>query len=114
MLDGAQETLTRKIGPLPVYAWAGVGVLGFVAFRVLTGGGGGQQTLGQITDANPVADDGGGGGDGVSHSPVGTGGTGTVGGNGTSYTTLTVTGSTKTYGTAKGIAGKMLGLISPS
>lgn len=45
---GALGAVTRKVGPLPLWAWVGVVVLGYVAYRHFRGGGstGGGNTAG--------------------------------------------------------------------
>lgn len=92
-----RETLTRKIGPLPLYAWGAIVGGGLLVARKLTGGGAGSggTVLGTVTDAVD-ASGGGGGSDGATQPPAGTGSTGTVGGNG-SVRILSISALTGAY-----------------
>lgn len=119
-----KASLTKKVGPLPVYAWGAIIGGGIVVARKLTGGGAtggvgsGGVPVGSIIDADPGVGDaiggavgGGGAGGGTigsgtanpgtttpgtSGGTVGTGSTGTVGGNGT-IRLLKVTAPTNFY-----------------
>ena len=70
IIEDAKGTLGKKVGPLPIGAWALVVVGGFVAVRFLrgggSGGGGGSGTV-TVPDAFPGGDSGssGGGGSGT-------------------------------------------------
>lgn len=44
VVEKSKGVLTRKIGPLPLIAWAGVGLGAFLVYRILTGKGGGSST----------------------------------------------------------------------
>jgi hypothetical protein len=82
--DGAMpdigETLQRKIGPLPVWAWGGVVGGGLLIAKTLTGGGGGASSpfvqplaggaQGAIDFADDVGSSGGGGGGGGGSTPA--------------------------------------------
>lgn len=111
-----KATLTKQIGPLPVYAWGALVGGGILIARKLTGGGvagvgGGGTPLGTIVDADPGTGGGGGSGgsDGGTQPPAGTGSTGTVGGNGTTRI-LTVNAETPLYA-ASGSLSKIIAKI---
>lgn len=59
---GVGETLTRPVGPLPVWGWAAVGVGGFVVYRVVRGGIGGSSSSGQLIPYDTSGGSAGGGG----------------------------------------------------
>lgn len=99
-----RATLTRQVGPLPLYAWGLLAGGGILIARKLTGGsatggvGGGGTVLGTVTDADPGIGGGGssGGGNGATQPPVGNGSTGTVGNTG-KVTLVTLTKETPIY-----------------
>jgi hypothetical protein len=57
-----KAALTRKVGPLPVVAWAGIAIAAFIAYRLLTGGGksSGQVTVVDAFDPDAIDYDGNG------------------------------------------------------
>lgn len=66
-IENAQGILMRKVGPLPVVAWGGIGVIAFVAWRAVSGGPSSDPATRTIVDAfDPsLAGDGGSGGTGT-------------------------------------------------
>lgn len=80
--------VTRKVGPLPLVAWLGIGVGGFVLYRVLTGGGSSGEMPIVPDGFDPDALTGGGGSiggvnpDGTPIIPIGTVPIGQLQGNG--------------------------------
>ena len=61
--EAAKQTLTRKVGPLPVWVWGGIGIGAVVLLRMHKGGG--SSTSGLTPYAFiPSGSDGGGGGGG--------------------------------------------------
>lgn len=83
------EAATRKIGPLPAFAWGGIVGGGVLAWRMLHGGGGGGASSAFVQPVGgPGMDFEGGGGGGAAEGPattlppVGGSATGTSGGNG--------------------------------
>lgn len=72
IVEKAESFATRKVGPLPVIAWVGIGVGGFVVFRLLTGGSSSGNAASPGTGALPAFDGSGtdaGGGGGTTTTP---------------------------------------------
>lgn len=55
------DSLTQRLGPLPVYVWVGIGAAGLVAVKLATGGGGSSPlVLGAGSSAAPTSASAGG------------------------------------------------------
>lgn len=72
---GLAEAATRKVGPLPAWGWGAVVVGGYVAYRVVRGGGSpttaaGVPSVGAVGDAGGASGGGGAGGGGVDTSAL--------------------------------------------
>lgn len=106
MLDSVKGALTRPIGPLPVYGWVAVIAGGVIIVKYVTGGGAGDggDTIG-VVDGDGYDFEGS---DGATQDPVP--GVGTVGGNGTTRTILTV--KSRTPFRNRGALDKIAGYLS--
>lgn len=91
IVEKVESLATRKLGPLPVVAWIGIGVGGLVVFHLLTGGGSGASAA-SPSDVVPGGFDAGGIGGGGSTG--GTGGAGDAGGTDTTPVPNPAPGST--------------------
>jgi hypothetical protein len=61
---GIRDAATRKVGPLPAWGWGVIVVGGYVAWRVVRGGGSGGASGAGVPSVGGVSDAGGGGGSG--------------------------------------------------
>ena len=86
-LSKLKGAFTRKLGPLPVWAWGAIGVGGYIAYRWWTGG---SSTADQGADASTGGGSSGGGGLGGAPS----GSTGVVPTTATTPDTTTPTSAT--------------------
>lgn len=97
IVEKAESTFGRKLGPLPVYGWAAIAVGTIVVVKLIGGKSGGSSTI-TVPDAFPGGADGtgdtSGGGTTVPASgpPAGSGSTGTV-----KPLTVTITSKTGLY-----------------
>lgn len=91
---GATSQLTRKIGPLPLYAWAGVVVVAYLLYRHFKGASSSSSALGGTAADTaqtyvPAGDQSGSGSSDAGSSPAGVGVTTAVPDTATDNTTTT-------------------------
>lgn len=110
IVEKVEAFATRKLGPLPVVAWVGIGVGGLVVFHLLTGGGSGSSAASPTSGA-PIPGDGAGidgggssGGSGTITTPPTPVPTPTPGGTATTVK-LSLTGATPLYSASGKLTG---------
>lgn len=54
--SGAVGAITRKVGPLPLWAWAALFLVGFILYRRMRGSGSGSGTSGPAADTSQTTD----------------------------------------------------------